>query len=175
MISIVVVLWMFIILFAIIGAMRGWAKEILVTASVIVVLALLLLLEKTLGTRELIQGLNKTLHFWLRIIILLLLVIFGYQTPHLQRLAPKMTREKMEHIILGTLIGAVNGYLIFGSILFYMADAGYPFTKVMAAPTGDIAKTIETMLIYMPPRLLGDPGIYYAVVIAFIFVIVVLI
>jgi uncharacterized membrane protein required for colicin V production len=166
---------MYIILFAIIGGMRGWAKEILVSASVIVVLALLSLLESTLGTREWIQTLNKTLHFWMRIILLVLLVIFGYQTPNLQRLAPKMTREKLEHIILGTLVGAINGYLIFGSILFYMADANYPFTKVMTAPTGDIAKTIETMLAYMPPRLLGDPGIYFAVVIAFIFVLVVFI
>jgi hypothetical protein len=41
--------------------------------------------------------------------------------------------------------------------------------------TGDFAKVAEAMLHYMPPKLLGIPGIYFAVVISFIFVIVVFI
>ena len=69
----------------------------------------------------------------------------------------------------------MNGYLIAGTIWFYMSDAGYPFANVISAPTGDIAKVAESMLHYMPPKLLGIPGIYFAVVIAFIFVIVVFI
>ena len=31
MVSLVVVFWMYVILFAIIGAMRGWARELLVS------------------------------------------------------------------------------------------------------------------------------------------------
>ena len=79
----------------------------------------------------------------------------------------------MEHTILGTVIGGINGYLIAGTIWFYMADAKYPFANIVSAPTGDFAKMADTMLHYMPPKLLGVPGIYFAVVISFIFVIVV--
>ena len=34
MISIIYVFWMYVILFGVIGAMRGWAKEMLVAFSV---------------------------------------------------------------------------------------------------------------------------------------------
>ena len=40
MMSLAVVFWMYVILFAIIGGMRGWAKEILVSMSVILALLL---------------------------------------------------------------------------------------------------------------------------------------
>jgi hypothetical protein len=102
-----------------------------------------------------------------------MLVFFGYQTPNISRFATKVSREKIQDILLGAVLGAVNGYLIAGTIWFYMADASYPFTKLITPPTGEIAKIAASMLTYMPPRLLGIPGIYFAVVIAFIFVIVV--
>ena len=108
-------------------------------------------------------------------IILGLLVFFGYQTPSITRFAAKMTREKLQDVILGVVLGALNGYLIAGTIWFYMADAGYPFPQVVTAPTGNVAALATAMLHYMPPHLLGIPGIYFAVVISFIFVIVVFI
>ena len=40
MMSIVVVFWMYVFLFAFIGGMRGWAKELLVTFSAILALAI---------------------------------------------------------------------------------------------------------------------------------------
>ncbi len=39
MMSIVYLFWMFVILFGIVGLMRGWAKELLVAFSVILALA----------------------------------------------------------------------------------------------------------------------------------------
>src|SRR5450830_1265166 len=125
MMSLTVVFWMYVILFAIIGGMRGWAKEILVSFSVILALTFTTLLSNYVPfIRDVLQKDSKALFFWLRTIILLLLVFFGYQTPNIQRLSAKMTREKLEHIILGTVIGAINGYLIAGTIWYYMADAG---------------------------------------------------
>jgi uncharacterized membrane protein required for colicin V production len=176
MVSLSFVFWMFVILFGIIGGMRGWAKELLVTFSVILALTFTTLLEHYVPfVRDALQKDNVVLLFWLRTIILTLVVFFGYQTPHLSRFAAKMTREKFQDILLGAILGAINGYLVAGTIWYYMADASYPFTNVITAPSGDIAKVAEAMLHYMPPKLLGIPGIYFAVVIAFIFVIVVFI
>ncbi|MBE3067175.1 MAG: CvpA family protein [Chloroflexi bacterium] len=176
MVSLSFVFWMYVILFGIIGGMRGWAKELLVTFSVILALTFTTLLEHYVPfVRDVLQKDNAVLYFWLRTIILILVIFFGYQTPHLSRFAAKMTREKFQDILLGAFLGAINGYLIAGTIWYYMADSGYPFPNVITAPSGDIAKMAETMLHYMPPKLLGIPGIYFAVVIAFIFVIVVFI
>ncbi len=174
MMSLAIVFWMYVILFAIIGGMRGWAKEIVVTFSVILALAFIVLLEHYVPfVRDVLLPQNSSVLFWLRTIILVLLVFFGYQTPNIQRFSAKMVREKLEHTILGVVIGAINGYLIAGTIWFYMADAKYPFANIVSSPTGDVAKIAENMLHFMPPVLLGIPGIYFAVVVAFIFVIVV--
>jgi lysylphosphatidylglycerol synthetase-like protein (DUF2156 family) len=176
MMSLAIVFWMYVILFALIGGMRGWAKEILVTFSVILAMAFTALLEHYVPfIRDVLLSEQSPVLFWLRTGILILLVFFGYQTPNLQRFAAKMTREKLEHVILGIVIGALNGYLIAGSLWFYMADAKYPFPNIVTEPTGTIATIANNMLQYMPPKLLGIPGIYFAVVVAFIFVIVVFI
>jgi lysylphosphatidylglycerol synthetase-like protein (DUF2156 family) len=175
MVSLTVVFYMYVILFAIIGGIRGWAKEILVSFSVVLALALIALLEQYVSfvKNELVPSQSVTL-FWMRSVIVFVLVFFGYQTPNIPRFLPKMTRERLEHSILGVVIGAINGYLIAGSIWFYLADAKYPF-PIITPPdtTTQIGKVAADLLQYMPPRLLGDPGIFFAVVIAFIFVIVV--
>ena len=46
MISIIYVFWMYVCLFAVIGWMRGWAKELLVVFSVILALALTHVIRK---------------------------------------------------------------------------------------------------------------------------------
>jgi hypothetical protein len=38
---------------------------------------------------------------------------------------------------------------------------------------GDVATTVTDMMVYMPPVLFGVPGIYFAIILAFIFVLVV--
>jgi uncharacterized membrane protein required for colicin V production len=177
MISITVVFWMFVLLFAIIGGMRGWARELLVAFSVILALTFIVLLENYVPfIRDVLKKDSKALYFWLRFFIIALLVFFGYQTPNIARFAPKMNREKIQDILLGVVLGAFNGYLIVGTLWYFMFDASYPFPPIQAPPIGsEIEKVALAMLKYMPPRILGVPGIYFAVVVAFIFVIVVFI
>jgi uncharacterized membrane protein required for colicin V production len=177
MVSLSFVFWMYVVLFAIIGGMRGWAKELLVIFSVVLALTLTTLLDHYVPfVRDVLKVDSPALYFWLRALILGLLVFFGYQTTHIARFAPKMTREKVQDILLGVVLGAANGYLIAGTLWFYMHEAGYPFPLVSppdeATPLG---KTALALLQYMPPRILGIPAIYFAVVLAFVFVIVVFI
>jgi len=174
MMSIVYIFWMFVILFAIIGIMRGWAKELLVTFSVILALALNYLLRRYIPLVSSLEETDVSL-FWVRTSILLLLVYFGYQTvvsiPHL---ASRAARERLQDSLFGAILGGVNGYLVAGSILYYMHIADYPFEQVVSKPTDPaIIQTVNQMMVYMPPQLLGEPGIYFAVILAFIFVLVV--
>lgn len=183
MVSLTVVFWMYVILFAIIGGMRGWARELLVAFSVILALTFKTLLENYVPfVRDLaLEALRPDAArnvilavFWLRALILVVLVFFGYQTPNIPRFAAKMTREKLQDTLLGAILGAFNGYLIAGTILYFMDQAFYPF-KTITAPSAELLVGIDKMMHYMPPELLGIPGIYFAVVIAFIFVLVVFI
>ena len=67
MMSLAVVFWMYVILFAVIGGMRGWAKEILVSFSVILALAFTALLEHYVPfIRDVLVPQKSAILFWLR-------------------------------------------------------------------------------------------------------------
>jgi hypothetical protein len=44
---------------------------------------------------------------------------------------------------------------------------------VISEPTGNILESVRQMMLYMPPQVLGEPGIYFAIILAFVFVLVV--
>jgi len=174
MMSIVYILWMYVVLFAIVGAMRGWAKELLVIFSVITALAVNFLLEAYIPIVRDLPKDSKSL-FWIRTLVLLGLVFFGYQTVLLlPRFASKAARERLQDSLFGAVIGGFNGYLIAGTIIFYLSQANYPYPNVISPPPpGPIADSVASMMQYLPPRWLGVPGIYFAVIIILIFLIVV--
>jgi len=174
MMSIVYVLWMYVILFAIIGMLRGWAKELLVAFSVIVALTLNHVLRKYVPVVSTLPEDSPSL-FWVLSLVLAALVFFGYQTvaliPHLQS---KATRERLQDSLFGLIVGGLNGYLIFGTVLFYLAQTQYQaLPNVVLAPPADMQTAVQNLMTYMPPHLFGEPAIYFAVILCFIFVIVV--
>lgn len=174
MMSIVYIFWMYVILFAIVGFMRGWAKELLVAFSVVLALALNHVLRRYIPIASQLTETDVSL-FWIRTLILLTLVYFGYQTvisiPHL---AAKSRTDRLQDTLFGAFLGALNGYLVAGTILYYMFVADYPFETVISKPTDPgIVTTVNQMMQYMPPTLLGEPGIYFAIILAFVFVLVV--
>ena len=175
MMSIVYVFWMYVVLFAVIGAMRGWAKELLVSFSVILALTTNHVLRRYIPLVEALPP-DSTSLFWIRTMIVITLVYFGYQTVvSVARLASRAARERLQDTLFGIFMGAINGYLIAGTILSYLHEANYPFPNIVSAPQGDILANVQTMMNWMPPHVLGEPGIYFAVLICFIFVIVVFI
>jgi len=182
MMSIIYLFWMYVFLFFVIGAMRGWAKELMVSFSVVTALAVNMLLEKYIPlVRDLVRpdqpATQEALsaEFWIRTLILLALVYFGYQTVSISRFASKAVRERLQDSMFGAVLGGFNGYLIAGSVLYYNHMGNYPFPEIISRATTDqaIAQSIENMMKYMPPQFLGEPGIYFAVIIILIFIIVV--
>lgn len=173
MMSVVYLFWMYVFLFGVIGAMRGWAKELMVIFSVVTSLAVNLLLEKYI---PLVRDLDKTTTsvFWIRVLILIALVYFGYQTVNISRLAGKAVRERLQDSLFGAVLGGINGYLVAGTVLYYNHVANYPYPNVISPATDPaIVEAIARMMNYMPPRFLGEPGIYFAVIVILIFIIVV--
>ncbi len=174
MMSLVYVFWMYVLLFAIIGMLRGWAKELLVAFSVILALALNHLLRRYVPIVSELPDDSSSL-FWILTLILGALVFFGYQTialvPHLQS---KATRERLQDALFGAILGGMNGYLIAGTVLFYVVQTNYQIApNIVMPPTDATAQAVQNLLAFMPPHVLGEPGIYFAVILAFIFVIVV--
>lgn len=176
MISIIYLFWMYVVLFAFIGWMRGWAKELLVAFSVILSLAFNHVIRRYI---PLVADLDKADHslFWMRVGILVVLVYFGYQTvisiPHLVSRS-SAARERLQDTLFGAFLGAINGYLVAGSILHYIHETNYEVLKnIISRPDQNLMTSVNGMMAYMPPQLLGEPGIYFAIILAFVFVLVV--
>ena len=178
MLSLTVLFWMYVFLFAVIGTMRGWAKEILVSFSVILAIFIVVVMEKIPFVTNAITG---TADFWFRAVVVVVLVFFGYQSPNLPRLAgsARFARERLQDMLLGLFLGAVNGYLIAGTMWYYLAQANYPFPNVISTPdpATPVGQAIINMVKFMPPAWLatGQPVqlIFFAVALAFVFVMVV--
>ncbi len=174
MMSIIYIFWMYVIVFAVVGWMRGWAKELLVGFSVILSLALNHVIRKYIPLAANLPETDPSL-FWVRTIILMVLVYFGYQTViSIQHLAARARSERLQDTLFGAFLGALNGYLVAGSVLYYIHIADYPFETVVSKPVDPVLlERVNQMMLYMPPQLLGEPGIYFAIILAFVFVLVV--
>ncbi len=179
MIGLDTLFWVFMAIFAIIGALRGWAKEILVTFSAILGLFIINALETYIPTvKDVLVVENGSRIFWLRIGIISLLVFFGYQTPNFPRLSgnPKFMRAGFQDWLLGFFLGAINSYFLWGSLWYYLDAANYKFMSIIPPVEGtstyEAAKQIIPLL---APNWIGTPVIYFAVAIAFAFLLVVFI
>jgi uncharacterized membrane protein required for colicin V production len=179
MVSLSVLFYIFIFIFALIGAIRGWAKEIIATFSVFLALFIISVLESYApSVKNYLDNSPITSQVTFNIFVLALIVFCGYQTPNLPMLVDnqRFMRDRMQDTILGFIIGGFNGYMIFGSVWYFIHSAGYPFSYMLApiagTPAGEAALKIITLL---PPTWLNVPVIYFAVAVSFIFVLVVFI
>jgi hypothetical protein len=173
MISLAMLFWMYLLLFGVIGALRGWAKEILVLFSLILALFLdAVVMQYLPGVKPALASQTALTQFSVRAGFFFLLAFFGYSTPVVTTLfADKARRERLEDMLLGLFLGVINGYLLVGTIWHYLHVTGYPVAGIFPPES----KSVMDMLDYMPPELVGPPYIYFGLGIAFIFIIVVFI
>jgi len=177
MIAILIAFYACVIFFAIMGSVRGWAKEALVIFSVILALALISIIENLLpGVSQALAG-NPTLNFWVRAGILIVLTFFGYQSPKIPLLARAAERrDQIQDTLLGLILGAISGYMIAGSLWYFIDDVGYFPPYIFAPDSSPLGQAAQRMVEWLPPGFLWNgPIIYVAVVLAFIFVMVVFI
>lgn len=179
MLSLTFFFFFLVVLFGIIGASRGWAKEMLVSFASVLALFLLALLQEFVPiVKDMVattEPHQKEALFWMRVGVLVLLGFFGYQTPRLPRLSELVRpRERLEDALLGFFLGALNAYLLVGSVWFFMHEANYPIPYITAPVEGTkMGEAAIRLVNMMAPGWLSIPYVYFAVAIAFVFVIVV--
>lgn len=196
MLSLSAAFWIMVILFAFVGMMRGWTKEVVVTSAVILAL---FTINQFMSTVFGFIGWDNNLvpppevrrwEFYVMSAILLSLAFFGYQGPALarSRVGERLTRrDNLQDRVLGFLVGATNGWLIVGSVwafleyklvsasnwVRYTPDVPYPFNPTnIIRPAPELAPIINNLPI---PILTQSPYILpLLLVIVFLFVLVVL-
>ena len=116
--------------------------------------------------------------FTVRISVLALMTFFGYQGPNLPRVidSGKFIRDRFQDVLLGAFLGAINGYMIFGTAWFYLIEADYPFDWITAPDSlTEAGKNAVQLIELLPPQWLCPPAIYIAIALAFVFILVVFI
>lgn len=164
----------FLFLFSFLGVIRGWRKELLLAFGLILALALNILLEKYIPIVSTLPQDGSPL-FWIRMDILLVMAYFGYQTAVVvSSLASRARIYKSRDRVFGLLMGLLNGYLFAGSTLFYLnLTNNYLNLNINSSTEPTAMQVIQFVMPYMAPRMLGEPFIYFAVILVFIFVLIV--
>ena len=179
MVSLAVLFYIFIFIFALIGAIRGVANEVSVIFSVVLGLFIITVLQSYVPAVESYMTNSPiTSQIGFKAIVLGGIVFCGYQTPNLPvfNQSQRFRRDRLQDLILGFMVGALNGFMIFGSLWYFIHEANYPYSFVLAPIAGTPAGEAALQLIpLLPPAWLVTPLIYFAIALSFIFVLVVFI
>ncbi len=199
MISLGTVFWLMVAFFSLIGTLRGWTKEIIATSGLVLSLFALnqfggFLISLFGATSDvvdpaLVDVTVRRQQFYILTAVHLMIAFFSYQGPAFagRALGDRLrVRDSLQDKVLGALVGAVNGYLIVGTLWtfleFHVGLTGYerlldgipyPFdtgTLMRPGAESQLASLIEKL-----PLPLLAPYLPFLVVIVFLFVIVVMI
>lgn len=171
---------MMTLLFGLVGFLRGWSKEIVATAGIILALFATQQFNGII-LEPITTGATPEARFYLYAGILIIITFFAYQTPSYasRRSEGRLwggRREGLQERLLGTLIGAFNGYLVFGTIWYYLDVMGYPFNPFFTAPApGSPSANLIASNILPLTWLVQGNLLTIAVVVLFLFVIITMI
>lgn len=172
MIPIEVYFFTAVLVFTLIALVRGFLKELGVTTILVVALFLLAqfgsILDATIqkamtvgvvqkAVPEAAQGNPVHAAVYILFIVSAAFVSYHGETLAFTGKAPKGG----EGILLTAMVGLANGYLIAGSIWYYLHVHEYPFA-FMRLTAGDLSSFAENMVPYLPVSLLGQelmPGV----------------
>lgn len=184
MIQLSVLIYLFAAFFAYVGWMRGWTKEVISLAGI--TLAIFALWEfRAIITGVIFNDLPPGQVFYIQSAIFGLIVFFAYQTRALaQRSGRRNNREELQSKVLGSIVGAVNGYLIAGTIWFFLdfpfrsgTTPNYPLAPLVVAPDAGSpsADMIGNLPVYLLTGTAGDGTLLSLLVVALFIVVLVLI
>ncbi len=175
MIQLSTLLWGFSLVFAVIGYLRGLPKELISLAGIVLALFALFQFDNALRGIFLanVPGMQK---FIVQCVIFLGIVFFAYQTRALGRRlnVSESGRDSLQSTTLGALVGFLNGYLIFGSLWYFMHINDYPLSPFIEAPLAGSpsAATISNLPLYVLAGGPGGDGSLLSLVVIVLFVIV---
>jgi uncharacterized membrane protein required for colicin V production len=151
------------IIFGYIGFLRGWNKEVIATSGIILGLFALFEFDEVLDA--LLTNLPADQGYAVRAVIFIVIVYFSYQTRAI--IGPEATRsrggsrddgrDRLQASVLGSIVGAVNGYLIWGTLWYFMHVTSYPLQPYISAPPegSPSANFVDSLPLFV---LGGGPG-----------------
>ena len=156
-----------VFVFMLIGLARGFLKELGVTTMLMFVLFFLSRFESQLQS-----GLTKAMGVsnrfvtvdsmdvykcWFYLLVIVGTAFISYQGETLA-FGGELSRGP-QGVFLGLLVGLVNGYLIAGSLWFYMDKTHYPLAW-MGFSVDKLSTLAQNIIPYLPMSFLGKPVLF---------------
>jgi hypothetical protein len=156
MIQLSTFMWAMALLFGYIGFLRGFSKEMISTAGII--LGLFALFQFNDVISQLLVTLPPEQGFIFRALAFGIVVFFAYhdRTGELKenkRSRGSEGRDKLQTDILGAILGFTNGYLVWGSLWYFMHITNYPLSPYISAPM--LGSYSADFITYLPLYILG--------------------
>jgi uncharacterized membrane protein required for colicin V production len=183
MIQLSLLMWTMAGLFAFIGFTRGWNKEIISTSGIILGLFALFQFDDLIRN-TLLVNVPADQVFYVQTTIFAIIVFFAYQTRALIGAEASRVRgsgdgrDSLQSSILGAIVGFVNGYLIWGSLWYFLHITNYPLSPYISSPPAGSASAefVDSLPLYV---LAGGPGgtgnlLAAAVIVLFLIVLIVI-
>ena len=161
MVELSVLVWLLAAFFGYVGSIRGWTKEVISMAGIVLGLFALYQFD-TLIRLTLFGALPNDQKFYLQSILFLMIVFFAYQTRAIvggearRARSGSEGRDPLQTRALGAIVGFINGYLVGGTIWYFLdinRNPGglYPLDPfVIAPPAGTVsAVTVNQLPLYV--------------------------
>ena len=131
MIQLYSLMWILAIFGGILGVMRGWNREVVALAGILLGMFALFQFDALLrGT--ILLSFPRSQAFLVQIGLFLAIVFLAYQN---RSLVPDDDNEvSIQESILGAFVGFINGYMIGGSLWYFIDINEYPFSPNIVAP-----------------------------------------
>jgi colicin V production protein len=127
-------LWLSALFFGIIGVLRGLRREVISLAGIILATFALFQFDAILRG-VFLATVPRDQAFFVQICLFASIVYFSYQTRSVSSQRGGGPRNnRTQDAILGGLLGAVNGYLIWGAVWYFLDINDYPFSPLIIAP-----------------------------------------
>jgi hypothetical protein len=130
-------LWISALFFGIIGVLRGLRREVISLAGIILAMFALYQFDNLLRG-VLLASVPRDQAFFVQFLLFGAIVFYAYQTRYFgtnddgDRRGPRNNR--IQDAILGGLLGAFNGYMIWGTIWYFLDINDYPLSGIITAP-----------------------------------------
>lgn len=127
--------WITAIFFAVIGMIRGWSKELVSLAGIILAMFALFQFDSLLRG-VFLASVPHDQAFFVQIGLFAVVVYFAYQTraPGAIRGDRGPRRNRFQDAALGAMMGALNGYLLWGAVWYFLDINDYPLSPLVIAP-----------------------------------------
>ena len=172
-------LWVAAIFFGVIGVIRGLRREIVSFGGII--LATFALFQFDVLLRGVfLASIPRDQAFFVQAGLFIVIVYFAYQTRNFGSGYYEQGREagprtnRFQDAILGGLLGALNGYLIWGAMWYFLDINDYPFAPLITAPAANSisAQALNAIPLVLIGNATGGGSQILTVIIVIMFVVV---